>query len=273
MDEVEKFKEEILKEYPRLKKESEFTFNCGPDVSCFNDCCRDVNIFLTPYDILRLKRSLGIESGEFLEKYTFLPFDENSRYPVIILKMSDDEEKKCPFVTEEGCSVYTSRPWACRMFPLGLASPKDDVPHSDEEFYFLLIEDICKGHNENKKITVREWMTDQGIDEYNEAGRYFKDISLNSFFEDEKNLTPEKLDMFHMVCYDIDRFRRLIFNSSFFEKFDVDEDLRIVIEKDDYELMNFGYIWLKFALFGEKTVKVKTDMLEAKKEQLKKEGK
>ena len=60
MRDIEKFKEEILKEYPRLSEDSSFTFACHPGVPCFNDCCGDVNIFLTPYDILRLKQALNM---------------------------------------------------------------------------------------------------------------------------------------------------------------------------------------------------------------------
>jgi Fe-S-cluster containining protein len=124
MREIERLKEEILKDYERLNEKSEFRFACHPGVPCFNDCCGDVNIFLTPYDIIRLKNNLGIPSGEFLSEYTVSPFDKNLKYPVILLKMNDDEKKSCPFVGENGCGVYEDRPWACRMYPLGLASPK-----------------------------------------------------------------------------------------------------------------------------------------------------
>jgi hypothetical protein len=91
--EIERLKETILKEYPRLTEESEFCFKCHKDVPCFNACCRDVNIFLTPYDVIRLRKRLGITSGEFLSKYTLSPFDENISYPVLLLKMEDNEEK------------------------------------------------------------------------------------------------------------------------------------------------------------------------------------
>ena len=124
--EIEKLKETILKEYPRLNLDSQFRFKCHKDVPCFNSCCGDVNIFLTPYDIIRLKNRLGITSGEFLAKYTISPFDENTKYPVILLKMEDNERKSCPFVSEAGCTVYEDRPWPCRMYPLGMASPKDE---------------------------------------------------------------------------------------------------------------------------------------------------
>jgi Fe-S-cluster containining protein len=268
MREIERLKEHILKEYPRLTRDSTFTFACHKNVPCFNECCGDVNIFLTPYDIIRLKNNLGISSTQFLKKYTISPFDENLKYPVILLKMNDDEKKSCPFVAEEGCRVYLDRPWSCRMYPLGLASPRADSEPADKEFYFLLEESICKGFNEKRRWTVSEWLKDQGIDEYNEMGEDFKNLTLHRFFQEKGNLTPQKIEMFFLACYDIDRFRDFICNSSFFDKFEVDETTREKINESDVELLGFGYRWLRFALFGEKTQKIKAEILAAKKEEL-----
>ena len=74
--------------------------------------------------------------------------------------------------------------------------------------------------------------------------------------------------MFYTVCYDIDKFKRFIFGSSFFDKFDVDEATIDRIKNDEIELLKFGYRWLKFALFGEKTITVKTQVLDARKKDL-----
>jgi Fe-S-cluster containining protein len=271
-NEIEKLKEKILKDYPRMQLDSHFNFKCHPGVSCFNECCGDVNIFLTPYDIIRLKNNLGITSNEFLKKYTLSPFDENLSYPVILLKMDDNDKKTCPFVRESGCSVYPDRPWACRMYPLGLASPKEGGSEElDKEFYFLLKESVCKGFEEKKDRTVREWIESEGIEKYNRMGEEFKEITLHKFFTDKGNLTPPKIEMFFMACYDVDKFRSFLFGSSFFNKFEVDEATQANIKEDDVELLKFGYRWLRFALFGEKTMAVKGEVLEAKKEQLAKE--
>jgi len=268
MREIEKLKEHILKEHPRLSKESRFKFSCHKNVPCFNECCGDVNIFLTPYDIIRLKRNLGITSTEFLSKYTISPFDKNLKYPIILLKMGDDEKKKCPFVSAEGCTVYADRPWACRMYPLGLASPGKDSGEHQEEFYFLLKEDACKGFLEDKNYSVDEWLKDQGIDEYNRMGEYFRDLTTHRFFQEGNPLEPRKMEMFFLACYDIDRFRDFVFKSSFFNKFEVDEATRNKIREDDIELHKFGIKWLRLILFGEGTIAIKKDVLEAKKKEL-----
>ena len=107
--------------------DDQFTFHCGPDLDCFTECCRDVSIVLTPYDVLRLKKALRMDSTEFLEKHTLPLFSPQQKFPLVILRM-DPETKKCPFVTEQGCEVYADRPWACRMYPLGVAKPKNPRP-------------------------------------------------------------------------------------------------------------------------------------------------
>ena len=43
-----RLQEKIIEEYPRLGPDDKFEFACHPGVSCFNKCCGDVNIFLSP---------------------------------------------------------------------------------------------------------------------------------------------------------------------------------------------------------------------------------
>lgn len=268
MREIERLKEEILKDYPRLSQNSSFRFACHPGVPCFNDCCRDVSIFLTPYDIVRLKRGLDMSSAEFLSKYTISSFDQGIGYPVILLRMDDGEKKCCPFVGEEGCGVYEARPWSCRMYPLGLASPKEGSDSLSEDFYFLLEEGGCKGLEEEKTQTVAEWLDDQGIDEYKQMGEHFKDLTLHEFFQEGRDLTTEKAQMFFLACYNLDGFREFLFRSTFFDKFEVDDETRKTIEEDDVELLKFGYDWLRLALFGERTLEIKKSVLGARKREL-----
>ena len=61
-------------------------FDCSSKNSCFNECCRDLNQALTPYDILRLKRNLGISSQVFLKKYTSLHYGPESGLPIVTFK-------------------------------------------------------------------------------------------------------------------------------------------------------------------------------------------
>jgi len=275
MREINNFKKAILEEYPRMDENSRFCFRCHKGVPCFNECCCDVNIFLTPYDIIRLKNKLGMTSDEFIKKYTLTPFDQNLKYPVLLLKMNEDEKKACPLVGEEGCTVYADRPWACRMYPLGMASPNEKTKTSDEEkFFFLLKEDVCKGFDEDNDMSVKEWIEDQQIELYNKMGEGFKEITLHPFFQKEDSeLSPQKMEMFFMVCYNIDKFKEFVFDSSFLDKFDIGSDRVEKMRNNDEALLEFGYDWLKFVLFGMNTVAINTEIREAKKKEIdKKQG-
>jgi hypothetical protein len=91
--------ESIIRDYPRLTLEDSFSFQCHQSLECFTRCCNDVTIVLTPYDVIRMKQALHMDSSEFLEKYTLSPFSKDQKIPVVILKM-DPETKDCSFVSK-----------------------------------------------------------------------------------------------------------------------------------------------------------------------------
>ena len=76
----------------RLGPESQFKFKCHPGIKCFTECCRDINIILTPYDIIQLKNKLKLTSEEFLAIYTEPQMLEKTGLPVVTLKFLDDEK-------------------------------------------------------------------------------------------------------------------------------------------------------------------------------------
>lgn len=257
--------QKVLEEYPRLGPSDSFGFSCHPGIKCFNKCCGDVNIVLTPYDVLRMKQRLGITSTEFLEKHTLLPVSKDMKTPMVLLRMNEDEDKTCLFLTEKGCGIYTDRPWPCRMYPLGLAAQRDTADGwRGDRFYFLLQETGCMGFDEQKKWKVSEWLENQGLDEYDEWGEAFKELTLHKFFDDEDAvLAPEKMHMLFTACYDLDKFREFVFESTMLQRFEIDEDFLDEMRDDDEALLRFAYLWLRFSLFGEKTMKVKPHVAEA----------
>ena len=265
------WKETILKEYPRLTPESKFKFNCHKGLSCFTQCCANVNIFLTPYDVLRMRKALNLSSEEFLNKYTFTPFIDDQKIPLVLLRMQDNDQETCPLITSNGCSIYEDRPWSCRMFPLGMASAKTAEQPDGLEFCFIVEEGFsCLGFNEDKEWTVAEWMKDQEIDLYDKKCEPYKEITLHKQLREGKELGTAKSHVFYITLYDLDRFRRLVLESTFLHRFDISEELVEKIKVDDEELLNFGYDWLKFSLFGEDTIKIKGEVLEEKKKELSK---
>jgi uncharacterized protein len=263
--------EAILRDYPRLGGDDTFRFTCGAHLDCFTTCCSDISIVLTPYDVLRLKKAVGLDSSEFLAKYTISPFTPEQKVPVVLLRM-DPETKRCPFVTSEGCTVYNERPWACRMYPLGIAEPREITP-TERPFHFLIREQTCHGHDNGTACSVRDWMTQQGIEQYEMMGASFKELMLHDFWDSDEALPPEKMEMYHTACYDLDRFRRFVFETRFLKLFDVDEGRVEAIRTDDVELLEFAIQWLRFSLFKEKTMKVMKPVLEAKSQALAAEAK
>ena len=261
---TERLRAQILAECPRLGADDSFQFACHPGVPCYNRCCGDVNIFLSPYDVLRLKQRLGLTSSEFLERHTLLPVQKELKTPVVVLRMRDEPGAPCPFVAQAGCSVYPDRPWPCRMYPLGAAAQRETADGwRGEHFYFLLRESGCQGTSQPRTWTVRQWLDDQGVDEYDTWGQAYAQLTLHPFFEQGGVLSPAKLQMFYTACYDLDRFRQFVFGSTLLQRFEVDEDFVEEMGYDDTALLRFAFLWVRFSLFGEHTLKPRPEVLEA----------
>lgn len=268
-DTIEHLKETILKEYDHLNEDDGFKFECKPGISCFNDCCGDVNIFLTPYDVLRMSRGLRMSTSEFLIKYTIIPFDKNQNIPIPLLLMKETEKKECHFVDpEKGCAIYDNRPWPCRMYPLGLASP-DEEKTGQNKFYFLIEEDHCHGFKEEKSWKIKGWLENQGVKKYDEFGEYFKDITIHPKFSRGWKPTSKHIEIYWMALYHLDKFRAMVFESSFLERFEFSDQEKKDIQESDEELLKLGFKWVKMALFGENTLKIQPEAAENVKKQAK----
>ena len=162
----------------QLEAGETFNFDCRPGLSCFTRCCADVNIFLTPTDVLRLSRHLKITSTEFLDNYTLLPITKELHLPTLLLRMLDEPQKRCPFVKETGCSVYENRPWSCRMFPLAMALPPARAGVEPKPVYFLFEEDFCEGKSQKQSWTVEQWKANQGVDAWEQLAQKVSSLSL-----------------------------------------------------------------------------------------------
>ena len=248
-----------LKDKRHLGKNETFCFDCHKGLDCFTRCCSDVNIILTPLDILRLSRELKITTTEFLDKHTLAPITRDLELPVLLLKMSDEEDKKCPFLTEEGCGVYDSRPWSCRMYPVGMAIPPARAGEEPDPIFFLFEDDFCDGVKEQKEWSVEQWRSNQGVNEREELESGYREIVTHPWFIGGRKLDPKRLEMFYMASYDLDTFRRFIFESTFLERFTIDEKEIEKMRADDEALLRFASKWLRYALFGEPTMTVRED--------------
>jgi Fe-S-cluster containining protein len=232
-----------------ISLQQSFCFACHPDVPCFNECCRDLNQFLTPYDILRLKSHLALPSRQFLEQYTSQHVGPESGLPIITLKPIDLKDLICPFVTPKGCSVYENRPSSCRTYPLirGLVRSRETGKMTEQ--FLLLKEAHCLGFKNGKLRTVQLWIDEQKIAVYNKINdKLMQIISLKN------RLIPGVLDikarhLFFTALYDLDSFRSQIINKGLLADAPLDSSLVDKALEDDLTLLEVGMEWIKNVLF------------------------
>lgn len=241
-----------------LGKET-FKFSCHSGVSCFTKCCKKVDIVLFPYDVIRLKDGLDIDSEEFMKRHSVLVKGENAFFPTVMLKLTEDDEKACPFLTVAGCSVYTNRPSACRTYPLERAVDRESEKGKNSEYYFLTNHDYCKGHDEDNPLTVKEWVRNQRIDQYNLMNDLWTEMDTlfrSNPWKGEGSGGP-KQQMAFMICYDIDGFRKFAASENLVRKYRITKDQKRRMKQDDGELQKIGFEWLKLILTGRSSLVAK----------------
>ena len=223
-----------------LSRKDSFPFACNSDISCFNECCRDLNQFLTPYDVIRMKNALGLSSTEFIQTYCQQHVGPESGMPVLTLKPGETRDLICPFVTPTGCKIYEDRPSSCRMYPLARAISRSRETGQITEYFMLLKEPHCLGHNENRLQTVEEWIASQNLGEYNEMNDLLMEvISLKN------QLSPGPMDFktsrfFFMACYDVDAFREQVFEKNILSNMETGDELLETARSDDAALLKIG---------------------------------
>ena len=237
-----------------LARDDRFQFACGPDVSCFNACCRDLNQFLTPYDILRLKSRLELTAGQFLKRFTETRLGPQTGLPVVSLKAVPEDDRRCPFVSAAGCRVYEDRPSSCRTYPLARAVTRSRETGALTEHFALMREDHCRGCNQPRTQTVREWIADQGLERYH----HFNDMLMalismkNQHHPAPLNLREQRL--FTMAVYDLDAFREHLRAHGTPQELAASAPQDAGLPTDDAALLAFGHVWLQWTLFGKAPV-------------------
>lgn len=104
-----------------LGKREQFTFKC---TRC-GDCCRGIkeSVMLESLDAYRLARLLRQTDSsiqmmdDMLLKYANpVPLTDNG-FPIYVLKTLGEDDT-CIFLKDNKCSVYSSRPRTCRLYPI-----------------------------------------------------------------------------------------------------------------------------------------------------------
>jgi Fe-S-cluster containining protein len=236
----------------RLEKSDSFKFRCYPGIACFNRCCRNINLFLYPYDVIRLKNQLHMTSDQFLDKYVDIVLRPTNFFPEVLLKMSDNTEKTCPFLDTPGCGVYPDRPDTCRTFPVEQGIFYDAEHDKTAPVYFFKPPDFCLGQHEGTEWTTQTWSKDQDAVIYNKMTARWSELKRLFQKDPWGSQGPEgpKAKMAFMATYNIDQFRDFLFKSSFLKRYKVTSKILKQIRSDDVELMKFGFEWVKFYIWG-----------------------
>lgn len=209
-------------------------------------------MYLYPYDVIRMKRRLGMPSDHFLQQHTVSAFRDNPHFPSVMLKMSDDDEKPCPFLAAPGCAVYQDRPFSCRCYPLERAVARVGDGIDRPAYYFIARHTYCMGHLEPREWTAQEWVDDQRLGPYiamNDRWVGVDTLLRNNPWGARGNDSPA-LKMAFMACFNVDVFRSFVFESTFLSRFEVPAERVEKLSKSDEELLIFGFDWIKFFLAG-----------------------
>ncbi|MEE8432851.1 MAG: YkgJ family cysteine cluster protein [Candidatus Desulfatibia sp.] len=239
----------------RLAAADKFSFQCHPQIACYNLCCRNLNLFLYPYDVVRLKNRLNLTSDQLLDRYVAIVLRDSNFFPEVLLAMSDTSERTCPFLSDDGCRVYPDRPDTCRTFPVEQGALYDAGGDTTRLVHFFRPPDFCEGQHESKLWTTASWIKDQDAVIYNKMTLHWS--RLKRLFQKNPwgREGPEgpKAKMAFMAIYNIDRFRDFLLSSTFLKRYKVKSAILKKIRSDDVELMKFGFQWVRFYVWGLKS--------------------
>lgn len=235
-----------------LGKTDQFNFRCHGELACFNQCCRNLNLFLYPYDVIRLKRALDMDSDRFLETHVDVVIRAGNYFPDVLLRMADNESRTCPFLSEAGCTVYPDRPDTCRTFPVEHGLLFKDRPSESEIISFFRPPDFCLGRHECRSWTLAQWTKDQEAVTHNRMTALW--AAVKALFQQDpwgsEGLGGAKGKMAFMAAYNIDRFRDFIFQSTFLKRYRVKPALVKKLRHSDRELLLFGFEWIRHFIWG-----------------------
>jgi Fe-S-cluster containining protein len=216
-------------------------FACHPGVPCFNQCCADMRIALPPYDVLRLRRGLGLGSRAFLDQHTDLQ-STTSGLPLVLLRLGGDGDR-CPWVSARGCGVYLHRPTVCRLFPLGRSAYLDASGQLQQRLVLQRMP-ICKGFEEVRPCTPRQWLEEQELAPYLAQGDRHAEL-VRHVMRREVVLPPRQAELVLSALYDLDRFRELVEERGLLLRLRVRSAERQAIRRDDEALLRFGFAWVE----------------------------
>ncbi|MGD9007902.1 MAG: YkgJ family cysteine cluster protein [Desulfobacteraceae bacterium] len=232
-----------------LALDDTFQFACHGRVPCFNRCCRDLSQALMPYDVLRIKKNLNISTGDFLSRYAEIQIGPATGLPVVTLRFFANEDRQCPFVTDQGCRVYADRPASCRIYPLVRLLRRSRANGSLVEQFALLREPHCQGFEQTQTQTVREWIASQQLEAYHEANDMLMELIALKNQRRPGPLPQELSVLVQTAFYDLEALKEQAAGGRL-TGMDA-AGLQPVAElQDDLDWLKWSMAWIKVVLFG-----------------------
>lgn len=155
---------EIVDNFDKMKigVDEPFKFHC---TMCGKCCIHREDILLTPKDMYRMAKKLGITPEELFEQYCETYIGSDSRIPIVRLKPRGSV-RRCPLLKDRKCSLHDAKPAVCAMFPIGRCLMMDAKTSSPEhittdDIQFIFTAPGCGDDSETH--TVREWLSEFDI--------------------------------------------------------------------------------------------------------------
>lgn len=114
-DSFEEFFKDLVKSY---SSDAEFVY--ANDIKCAgcHGCCKGTNVSIALSDIFRISEYLEMTPRDFIVKYGgFTVVADKTGNTVYFFGLNTTHVDGCPFLTDEGCSIYAVRPMVCRAYP------------------------------------------------------------------------------------------------------------------------------------------------------------
>jgi len=236
----------------RIAAGDAFAFRCHDQLACFNRCCHNLNLFLYPYDLLRIKNSLQITADAFIEQYVDIILREGAHFSEVLLRMAEGPEKPCIFLCAQGCRIYDDRPHTCRFFPIEQGAYFNAaLGRSTSAFYFRPPE-FCLGPTQTQQHTIESYVRDQQAGIYDEMTSQWAEIRrmMQNNPWGVEGPRGARAKMAFMAAYNMEGFREFVFQSSFLKRYRVPAKVVKKMRKSDTALLSFGFDWIKLFLWG-----------------------
>lgn len=225
-----------------------FRFACRPGLACFGQCCAGKRLPLLPYDLLRLKRALGLDSAQVLERHVELEEDPASGWPALRIRLTD--QNVCPFRGDDGlCGVYEHRPACCRVYPLARLAAPGQGGGPPRVRYVRQDTPGCLGWRADDEMTPAAYAADQALGPYDRHADRLLGLLMHPRRRGKVSLNPRQTHAFIMALYNPEVFAQMLAQPGFAQRAGLDRAQVEAALADEEACLALGQDWLTRQLF------------------------